>query len=63
MTLRQATREIERVGWRVVATTSVPYQVSFDAKRNDNKKLARGELCGTADEAMASCLRAVLAKQ
>jgi len=58
MTLRQATRGLERLGFRVTATTSFPDGVSFDA--SNGRRLARGEKHPTADDAMASTLRAAV---
>lgn len=60
MTHRQALREIENLGWTVIAQTSFTDGVSYDA--SNGKHLARGEKHFSPDEAMASTYRVVLSK-
>ena len=60
MTFRQASREIEALGWRIIAQTSFEDGVLYEA--TDGTRLARGSKCTIPDEAMASTLRAVLGK-
>jgi hypothetical protein len=55
VTLRQATRALETMGYTTLASTSFPDGVSFDA--SDGRRWARGGKFPTADEAMASTLR------
>ncbi len=49
---------IEQLGWHVIATKKHADGVSFDA--TNYKRLAKGEVFASEDEAMESCLLAVL---
>lgn len=51
---------IEQLGWHVIATKKHADGVSFDA--TDYSRLAKGEICVSEDDAMRSCLAAVLEK-
>ena len=60
MTFRQASREIEKLGWWIIAATGFTDGVRYEA--TNGKFLAKGEKCYTPDEALASTYRAVLRK-
>jgi len=60
MTHRQARKEILELGWFLLAQTSYPNGVRYEA--SDGNSIARGDIYPSPDDAMASCLRAVLSK-
>lgn len=60
MTFRQAKREIEALGWRIIATTSFTDGLSYDA--TNGKKLAKGSKEATTELAMNALYRVVLFK-
>ena len=56
--LEETRMKIEALGWHVIATKKHADGVSFDA--TDYSRLAHGGVFSSEDEAMESCLQAVL---